>query len=57
MDLLNNHLLIKEDGFELNFDHLQTDGDLLMPVAVFAIDAAREYLDRYFSPPHCGAAL
>ena len=48
MDLLNNHLFRNEDGFEPNFDHLQTDGELLMPVGCFAMDAAREYLDKYF---------
>ena len=48
MDLLNNHLLRREDGFEPNFDHLQTDGELLMPVAFLAAEAAKEYLDSYF---------
>ena len=48
MDLLNNHLLRKEDGFEPNFDHTQTDGELLMPVAFLAAEAAKEYLDSYF---------
>ena len=48
MDLLNNHLLRNKDGFEPNFDHLQTDGELLMPVSFFAMDAARDYLDKYF---------
>ena len=48
MDLLNNHLLRREDGFEPNFDHLQTDGELLMPVAFLVADAAREYLNKYF---------
>ena len=48
MDLLNNHLLRKEDGFEPNFDHTQTDGELLMPVALFAAEAAKQYLGSYF---------
>ena len=48
MDLLNNHLLRKEDGFEPHFDHTQTDGELLMPVAFLAAEAAKEYLDSYF---------
>ena len=47
MDLLSNHLLPQEDRFDLNFDHLQTDGELLTPIAFFAIEAAREYLDKY----------
>ena len=48
MDLLNNHLLRREDGFEPNLDHLQTDGELLMPVAFLVADATREYLNKYF---------
>lgn len=48
MDLLSNHLLREEEGFEPNFDHLQTDGELLMPVSLLVMAAAKEYLDRYF---------
>ena len=48
VDLLNNHLLGDEDGFEPNFDHTQTEGELLALVAVLATEAAVEYLDRYF---------
>ncbi len=48
MDLLNNHLLRKEDGFEPNFDHVQTDGELLSPVGIFVVEAARDYLNKYF---------
>ena len=48
MDLLNNHLLRVEGGFEPNLDHTQTDGELLMPVAFLVAEAAREYLDKYF---------
>ena len=47
MDLLNNHLLPMENRFEPNFDHLQTDGELLMPVAFLVAEAAKEYLDKY----------
>ena len=32
----------------LTLTTLQTDGELLMPVACFAIDAAVEYLDKFF---------
>ena len=49
VDLVLNHLFWKEDGFELNFDHLTTDGELLTPVGLFAIEAARQYLDKYFA--------
>ncbi len=48
MDLLNNHLLRVEGGFEPNFDHTETDGELLMPVAFLVAEAAKEYLDKYF---------
>ena len=48
MDLLNNHLLRVEGGFDPNFDHTQTDGELLMPVAFLVAEAAREYLAKYF---------
>ena len=48
MDLLNNHLLRVEGGFEPNFDHTQTDGELLMPMAFLVAEAAREYLAKYF---------
>ena len=54
MDLLSNHLVRHDDGYEPNFDHLQTDGELLMPVACFAMDAAREYLDKFFGPHVAG---
>ena len=48
IDLLSNHLAKHDDGYEPNFGHLQTDGELLMPVGCFAIDAAMEYLDKFF---------
>ena len=48
MDLLNNHLIRKEDGFEPNLDHVQTDGELLSPVAIFVVEAAQDYLNKYF---------
>ena len=50
VDLLSHHLVRHDDGYEPNFDHLQTDGELLMPVACFAMDAAREYLDMFYDP-------
>ena len=48
MDLLNNHLVGNRDGFEPRFDHTQTDGELLVPVAFLAVEATKEYADRYF---------
>ena len=47
-DLVLNHLLPKEGGFEPNYDHLRTDGELLGPVGIFVIEAVREYLNKYF---------
>ena len=48
MDLLNNHLIRREDGFEPDLDHLRTDGELLSPIGIFVVEAAREYLNKYF---------
>ena len=48
VDLTSNHLLLRGHGFEPNFDWTQTDGELLSPVAIFIIDATREYLNKYF---------
>ena len=51
VDLVKNHLLPKDEGFEPNSDRLTTDGKLLSPIGMFAIEAAREYLDKYFDGP------
>ncbi len=48
VDLIKNHLLPKDEGFEPKSDHLSTDGELLSPVGMFVIEAAREYLAKYF---------
>ncbi len=48
MDLLNTHLIRREDGFEPDLDHLRTDGELLSPIGIFVVEAAREYLNKYF---------
>ena len=47
VDLVKNHLRPMKEGFEINSDHLTTDGELLGPIAVFAIEATRAYLDKY----------
>lgn len=51
VDLVKNHLLPKGDGFEPNYDRLTTDGELLSPVGIFVVEAARAYLDKYFDLP------
>ena len=48
VDLFKNHLLYSSYGYEPNYDHLTTDGELLSPVSIFVVDAALEYLDKYF---------
>ena len=51
VDLVKNHLLYKDYGFEPKSDHLSTDGELLSPVGIFIIEATREYLNKYFELP------
>ena len=48
VDLFKNHLLYTSEGYEPNYDHLTTDGELLSPVSIFVVDAALEYLNKYF---------
>ena len=48
VDLYKNHLLRAQDGYELNYEHLRTDGELLSPVSIFVVDAALEYLEGFF---------
>ena len=48
VDLVKNHLLPECDGFEPNYDRLNTDGELLSPVGIFVVEASRNYLDKYF---------
>ena len=49
-DLILNHLSVEEGGYTVNTDHKATDGKHLGPVAMFALAAAREYLDRSLDP-------
>ena len=49
VDLIKHHLLPSGGGFEPNYNWNHTDGVLLGPVALFVIDAAREYLTTYFN--------
>ena len=48
VDLVLNHLLLTQDGFEPDYDHLRTDGGLLSPIAIFVVEAARDYLHKFF---------
>ena len=51
VDLVKNHLLPKGDGFEPNYDRLNTDGELLSPIAIFVVEATLAYLGKYFDLP------
>ena len=48
VDLVKNHLMPKDSGFEPNYDHLSTDGELLGPIGIFVVEAAQDYLGKYF---------
>ena len=54
VDLVKHHLLPSCGGFEPNWKWNHTDGVLLGPVALFVIDAAREYLSTYFGTLDAG---
>ena len=51
VDLVKNHLVPKDSGFEPNYDRLRTDGELLGPTGIFVAEAAKEYLGKYFDQP------
>ena len=51
VDIVKNHVLPKGDGFEPNYDHLNTDGELLGPIGIFVVEATRDYLRKYFDLP------
>ena len=48
VDLVQNYLYAVDDGFVINFDLSDSDGRLLAPIAVLALDAARDYLNEFF---------
>ena len=48
VDLLQNHLYPVDDGFVIDFDWTDSDGQLLAPIAVLGVDAARDYLNEFF---------
>ena len=47
-DLITNHLRINEFGYEPDFDHRYTDGELLHSGAIMALQAARAYVNGFF---------
>ena len=51
VDLLKEHLVPKGKGFEPNLDWTKTDGEMLGPVSIFAIEGGLQYLDEYFEGP------
>ena len=49
-DLIRNYLNKSDTGYEPKPDHTQTEGKLFGPTALFATNAARVYIDRFFDP-------
>jgi len=48
VDLVLNHLNAADNGFVTNFDWGDSDGQLLAPIAVLGLDAARDYINEFF---------
>ena len=49
-DLIRNYLNKSDTGYEPKPDHTQTEGKLFGPTALFATNAAKVYIDRFFDP-------
>ena len=49
-DLVRNYLNKSETGYEPKADHTQTEGKFFGPTALFATNAAKAYIDRFFDP-------
>ena len=49
-DLIRNYLNKSDTGYEPKPDHTQTEGKLFGPTALFATNAAKAYIDRFFDP-------
>ena len=47
-DLIRNYLSKNDTGYEPRPDHTQTDGELFGPMALFATNAAKVYIDSFF---------
>ena len=49
-DLIRNYLSKNDTGYEPKSDHTQTDGELFGPMAFFATNAAKAYIEGFFDP-------
>ena len=49
-DLVRNYLNKSETGYEPKADHTQTEGKFFGPTALFATNAAKVYIGRFFDP-------
>ena len=49
-DLIRNYLEKSPEGFKPKPDHTHTDGKLLGPMALFATNAAKAYVEKFFDP-------
>ena len=49
-DLVRNYLNKSETGYEPKADHTQTEGKFFGPTALFATNAAKAYINRFFDP-------
>ena len=49
-DLVRKYLNKSETGYEPKADHTQTEGKFFGPTALFATNAAKVYIDRFFDP-------
>ena len=49
-DLVRNYLNKSETGYEPKPDHTQTEGKFFGPTALFATNAAKAYINRFFDP-------
>ena len=47
-DLIRNYLDKNDTGYQPKPDHTQTDGELFGPMALFAINTTKEYIERFF---------
>ena len=49
-DLIRNYLNKCGSGYEPKPDHTQTDGNMFGPIALYATNAAKAYIRKYFDP-------
>ena len=49
-DLIRNYLNKSDTGYKPKPDHTHTEGKLFGPTALFATNAAKAYIDRFFDP-------